>query len=339
MPTSPRLALDAAVEGSLGSLKRWLCPVLMALAAIAAMLPRDARAEDGVLTWIVKSISSDEDGDFIPASALHVPQVGEALAAGQQISTAAGQRMVLVNGRDLMEIRPNTTLTLGDNDPATPDPNADLLTGTIHVEVGKRTPGQTFSIGAPYLVATVKGTAFDVSASRDASAVSVTEGIVAVRSALSGASIDVAAGNTAIVARHTLGAPTLVPTPASGAPSSIGPDGDLENAGADGGSSGSNAGGSGSGSSTSGGSGLGGAVGGATGAVGDAVGGTAEGVGGAVSGATGALGDAVGGDVGGAVSGVGGAVGDTVGSVGKNAGDAVNGVGGAAGGLLGGGNH
>jgi hypothetical protein len=324
-----------------------------------------AHADDGILTWIVKSISSDEDGDIIQASAMRVPQVGTALIAGQRIATGGGQHMILTNGRDLVEIRPNTTVTIGDDDASTAASNVDLVNGTIHVEVGKRAPGKTFSIDAPYLIATVKGTQFDVTSSSDATAVAVTEGVVAVSADATGASVDVTAGNTAIVGRRNADRPMLAPTRANGAPSTIDTDNNIESASAtDGGdagdsnsggsnsggsnsggsdSGGSNSGGSSSGGSSSGGSsggsggGIGGAVGGVAGAAGDAVGGAADAVGGAVSGATGAVGDAVGGAVGGAVSGLGGAVGGAVSGVGGAVGGAVGGVGGAVGGLLGGG--
>jgi hypothetical protein len=350
-----------------GHFPSWLGPVLLALGLVAAGIPHSAAHADGILTWIVKSISSNEDGDLIRASTLQVPQVGAALTTGQRISTTAGQRMVLVNGRDLVEVSANTTVTIGDNDSATDEGNVDLVSGSIHVEVGKRAPGQTFSIGAPYLVATVKGTKFDVSTTTEASAVSVSEGVVAVSAKASGASIDVTVGNTAIVGRRTTGAPTLAPTPAGSAPSAIGLDDDTATASADtghdastdggtdsggsgaaGGSSAGSSSSSDSGGSTSGsGSGAGGAVGGATGAVGGAVGGATGAVGGAVSGATGAVGGAVGGatgavggaiggPVGGAVSGVGGALGGAVSGVGGAVGGAVSGVGGAVGGALGG---
>jgi hypothetical protein len=344
-------------------LPRWLSPALLVVAVTVAGAPNGgAHAEDGLLTWIVKSISSDEDGEIIPVSAMQVPQVGSALATGQRISTGTGQHMVLENGRDLVEIGPNTTISIGDNNAATVEANVDVVTGAIHVEVGKRAPGQTFSIGAPYLVATVKGTKFDVSTSNEASAVSVKEGVVAVSAVASGESVDVTAGNTAIVGHRNPSTPTLTPTPAGGASSVTGFDDHLDSAsantgtgdsGGNGSSGGSNSGGANSGggsSSGSSGSGgavggaagaVGGAVGGAAGAVGGAVGGAAGAVGGAVSGAAGAVGGAVGGPVGGAVSGVGGAVGGAVSGVGGAVGGAVGGVGGALGGALGGlgGNH
>jgi uncharacterized membrane protein YgcG len=331
MPISPNTARRAA---SHGFLPRWLSPALLVVAVTVAGAPNGgAHAEDGFLTWIVKSISSDEDGEIIPVSAMQVPQVGSALATGQRISTGTGQHMVLENGRDLVEIGPNTTVSIGDNSAATTDANVDVVTGAIHVEVGKRVPGQTFSIGAPYLVATVKGTKFDVSTSNEASAVSVTEGVVAVSAVASGESIDVTAGNTAIVGHRNPSTPTLAPTPAGGASSVTGFDDNLDSASASGGngnsSGGSSGGGSSGGGSSSGGtSGSGGAVGDAADAVGGAVGGAAGAVGDAVSGATGAVGGAVGGPVGGAVSGVGGAVGGAVGGVGGALGGALGGLGG-----------
>lgn len=353
------------------STQRWLGSVLIALAMTATA--GSASAEDGILTWIARSIAADEDGDIIPAAAMQVPQDGIALAVGQRISTRAGERMVLVNGRDLVEVMPNTTFTVGDDDPMTPTANLDVVSGTIHVEAGKRKPGQTFSVGASFLVATVKGTQFDVSASSMDSSVRVTEGIVGVSSAISGESVDVTAGDVATVRRGQTGKPSLVRMPGA-LPSSIPASSTTETAAAsasdiaghggsrDGGSSGggSSAGGSKSGGSDSGGSGssgsggsssggstsggglggaVGGAVGGAADAVGGAIGGATGAVGGAVSGATGAVGGAVGGALGGAVSGLGGAVGDGVSRLGGAVGGAVGGLGGKLGGALGGGGN
>ena len=341
MRASPRSIRTAAAHGFW---RRWLGPTVLVAAVSAAS---GAHADDSVLTWIVKSITSDEDGEIIQASAMRVPQAGTALATGQQIATGGGQHMVLTNGRDLVEIRPNSTVMIGDDDASTAAANVNLVNGTIHVEVGKREPGTTFTIDAPYLVATVKGTQFDVTSWSDATTVSVTEGVVAVSSDASGASIDVTIGNTAVVGRRNADRPALLPTRANGVPSTIETDKTVESASANDGnegggsnsggsdSGGSNSGGSDSGGSNSGGSdggsrsggGLGGAVGGAADAVGGAVGGAADAVGGAV----GAVGDAVGGAVGGAVKDVGGAVKD----VGGKVGDAVGGIGRGVGGLLG----
>lgn len=336
MSKSPRNTDRAAI---FRSWRRWLGPAVLAAAVSAA---GGAHAEDSVLTWIVKAISYDEDGEIIHASAMRVPQEGTPLVAGQQISTGAGQRMVLVNGRDLVEVKANSTVTIGDDDASTATANVGLVSGAIHVEVGKRAPGKSFSIDAPYLVATVKGTQFDVISSSVQSSVSVTEGVVAVSADTSGQTVTVTVGNTAIV-RRGADKPTLSSTKASATPSGVSVDEALESASSDD-SSNSGGGSSPGGSSSGSGGGVGGAVGdagravgGATGAVGDAVGGATGAVGEAVGDTTGALGGAIGGPVGGAVSGVGGAVGGAVSGVGGAVGGAVGGLGGAVGGLLGGG--
>lgn len=339
MRSSPRSVRRAA---AFGFWRRLLAPTVLAAAVSAA---GGAHADDDILTWIVKSISSDEDGDIIPASAMRVPQVGAALVTGQQIATGAGQYMVLVNGRDLVEIRPNSTVTIGDDDASTAAANVDLVNGTIHVEVGKRAPGTTFSIDAPYLIATVKGTQFDVTSSSNATAVTVTEGVVAVSADASGTSVDVTVGNTATVGRSNADKPKLAPTRGNGAPSTTAPDESTESASADdgshagdsdsggSGSGGSNSGGSDSGGSGSGGSGSGGSGGGSGGGsdsgggLGGGVGDAADAVGGAVAGAAEAVGGAVGGGLGGAVSGIGGKVGDAVGDVGRGVGGLLGGGG------------
>jgi hypothetical protein len=342
MSISPRLA------------RRWLAPVLLAFMTTAG----GSSANDGILTWIVQSISFNEDGDVIPASAMQVPQVGTALATGQQISTSAGQHMVLVNGRDLVEIKANSTVVIGDDDAATPTANLNLVTGTVHVEVGKRAPGKTFTVGAPYLVATVKGTQFDVTTSSAGSTVSVREGVVGVSSTHGGDGVDVTPGNTASVKRGVKEAPSVAPTSAESAPGNAPSATDTQSArakardtastrgsdaksgGSDsGGSAGSDTGGSDSSGSGSGekdadSSSSGGAVGDSADAVGGAVSDTTDKVGDAVSGTTDTLGGAVGGSLGDTVSGVGDAVDGTVSGVGDTVGTVVDGVGGLLGGAL-----
>jgi hypothetical protein len=347
---------------------RPLWPMVLIVSAFAAGSP--AQSEDGFLNWIVKSVTSDEEGALIEAS-LGTPQAGDTLMQGQRISTGPDQQMVLTNGRDLVTLNPGTSVEIGDNDSTTDEANLELKSGTVHVKAGKRTPGHTFSVETAYLVATVKGTQFDVSTSAEISAVSVTEGVVGVQATATRQGVDVTPGKTAIVDRLTTSLPELINSPAGGAAAVIGDEntetasaedgtdisgtGDIGSAdSADGsgdGSSGSGSGSSSSGSSGSSTSGSTGSVGGAVGAAGEAAGGAVSGatgavggavsdasgaVGGAVSDATGAIGGAVGGAVGSAVSGVGGAVGGAVSGVGGAVGGAVSGVGGAVGGAVGG---
>lgn len=351
---------------------RPLWPVVLVVGAFATGSP--AQSEDGFLNWIVKSVTTDEEGALIEAS-LSTPQAGDTLMQGQRISTGQGQQMVLTNGRDLVTLNPGTSVEIGDNDSTTDEANLELKSGTVHVKAGKRTPGHTFSVETPYLVATVKGTQFDVSTSGEISAVSVTEGVVGVEATATRQGVDVTPGKTAIVDRLTRTVPALIDSPVGGAAAVIGDEstetasaedgtgvsgtGDIGSAdsadgsgdssgsgsgtgGTDSGSSSSSGGSTGGSTSSSGGAvgGLGdaagGAVSGATGAVGGAVSDTSDAVGGAVSDATDAVGGAIGGSVGGAVSDVGDAVGGAVSGIGGAVGGAVGGLGGALGGGLGG---
>jgi hypothetical protein len=179
---------------------RPLWPVVLIVSAFAAGSP--AQSEDGFLNWIVKSVTADEEGALIEAS-LSTPQEGDTLTRGQRISTGPGQQMVLTNGRDLVTLKPGTSVEIGDNDSTTDEPNLELTSGTVHVKAGKRTPGHTFSVETAYLVATVKGTQFDVSTSGEISAVSVTEGVVGVQATATRQGVDVLPGKTAVVDRLT----------------------------------------------------------------------------------------------------------------------------------------
>src|SRR6202008_3999042 len=125
---------------SLHSMPRWSrAAVLLAMTALAGVPSSHVSAEDSILTWIVKQVR--EDDNIIQASAMQVPQEGAGLMTGDQISTGSGQHVVLDNGRDLVEVGPNTTISVGDNDPSTAEANVDVVSGAIHVEVGKRKPG------------------------------------------------------------------------------------------------------------------------------------------------------------------------------------------------------
>lgn len=200
---------------------RPLWPVLLIVGAFAAGSP--AQSEDGFLNWIVKSVTADEEGALIEAS-LGTPQAGDTLTQGQRISTGPDQQMVLTNGRDLVTLNPGTSVEIGDNDSTTDEANLELKSGTVHVKAGKRTPGHTFSVETAYLVATVKGTQFDVSTSSETSAVSVAEGVVGVQATTTHQEIDVTPGRTAIVDRLTTDAPRLIDSPVGGAATVVGDD-------------------------------------------------------------------------------------------------------------------
>ncbi len=86
----------------------------------------------------------------------------------------------------------------------------------MHVKAGKRREGETLSIETQYLVATVKGTEFVVTATDAGTAVSVSEGVVQVRSTRASQAVDVTPGQTALVSSVHGSLPTIVATPSAG---------------------------------------------------------------------------------------------------------------------------
>ena len=129
------------------------------------------------------------------------------------IVTKGGETRVLRLGRDILELYPSTAVAIEQTGP---DTSVRLITGTVRVTVAKRKKGQAFNVRTLLLVATVKGTEFEVSATGNGSAVSVYEGRVAVKATGRVGGIDVTPGKTATVTSAE-DAPALGPTPAGGA--------------------------------------------------------------------------------------------------------------------------
>ena len=136
------------------------------------------------------------------------------LKDGDRVTTGNAGRTVATSGNDLLHLEPKTTITIGEQQkPAT---IIELLDGTLHVKAGKREDGDTLSIETQYLVATVKGTEFVVATTDVGTAVSVTEGVVSVRSIRVGQAFDVMPGQTALVSSVHGSLPTIVATPSAG---------------------------------------------------------------------------------------------------------------------------
>ena len=129
------------------------------------------------------------------------------------IVTKGGETRVLRLGRDILELYPSTAVAIEQTGP---DTSVRLITGTVRVKAAKRKKGQAFNVRTLLLVATVKGTEFEVSATGNGSAVSVYEGRVAVKATGRVGGIDVTPGKTATVTSAE-DAPALGPTPAGGA--------------------------------------------------------------------------------------------------------------------------
>jgi len=162
-------------------------------------------------TSIITSFASD---DAEERSDAHVPASDVTmLKDGDRVTTGSQGRTLATKGSDILKLEPKTTITIGNQTRAT---TIELLDGALHVKAGKRHDGETLSIETQYLVATVKGTEFIVATTDSGTAVSVTEGVVSVRSTYSSQAFDVVPGQTAVVSTTQVLLPTIVATPAGG---------------------------------------------------------------------------------------------------------------------------
>ena len=185
--------------------KLWIVARLsaLALATLLVVAPASESRAD-VWNWLTGLVTDHPDSE--PALSL------DELPPGA-IATKSGERRVLHLGRDILELYPSTAITIEESGPHT---SVRLISGTVRVIAAKRKKGQAFSVRTLMLVATVKGTEFEVSATRKGSAVSVYEGRVAVKATGRIGGIDVTPGKTATVA-SAKDAPALGPTPTGGA--------------------------------------------------------------------------------------------------------------------------
>jgi ferric-dicitrate binding protein FerR (iron transport regulator) len=179
---------------------RVLAGVLLSLLLIH---PGESRAD--LWQWLTDLV--EEPGDIENAALAGVALPPNAIV------THRGETRTIQLGRDLIMLHPSTAVTI---DVAGKKTSVQVLTGTIRAKVAKRKKKETFHFRTLTLVGTVKGTEFEVSVMRDASAVSVYEGRVAVKAVGQIGGMDVTAGKTATVTRgdHE---PNLGKTPAGGA--------------------------------------------------------------------------------------------------------------------------
>ena len=179
-----------------------------ALGRTATVISDKSPATAQAWTSVVTTFATDDaDDPTTSASGLTMLKDGDRVTAGN-----AG-RTVTTSGNDILRLEPKATITIEDQTPAT---IIELLDGTLHVKAGKRQDGDTLSIETQYLVATVKGTEFVVTATDAGTAVSVTEGVVSVRSIRTSKALDVMPGQTALVSSVHGSLPTIVATPAAG---------------------------------------------------------------------------------------------------------------------------
>jgi hypothetical protein len=184
--------------------KLWIVARLSAwalTAVFAVALPAQGRAD--VWDWLTGLVQTHPDAEPVALSAL----------PPDAIVTKDGEKRVLTLGRDILELHPSTAVAIEETGSNT---SVRLITGTVRVTAAKRKKGQAFTVRTLMLVATVKGTEFEVSATGNGSAVSVYEGRVAVKATGGVGGVDVTPGKTATVA-STEDSPALGPTPAGGA--------------------------------------------------------------------------------------------------------------------------
>lgn len=179
-----------------------------ALGRTATVISDKSPATAQAWTSVVTTFATDDD----PAHATSAPDL-LMLKDGDRVTAGNAGRTVATSGNDILRLEPKATITIEDQKPAT---IIELLDGTLHVKAGKRREGETLSIETQYLVATVKGTEFVVTATDAGTAVSVSEGVVQVRSIYTSQAVDVLPGQTALVSSVHGSLPTIVATPSAG---------------------------------------------------------------------------------------------------------------------------
>lgn len=190
----------------------WRLRIAGVLIAGICLIGAAPSARADIWDWLVKAVSAESE-DVVPASlsASDVPPGA--------IVTGEGEQRVLQIGKDLIELYPGTVVTIEQTDGKVR--TVELLQGTLKAKVAKRKKSEPFAVKTNNLVAVVKGTVFEVSASASGSAVSVYEGVVAVKSRGRVGGTDVSAGKTATVQSRD-GFPSLGDTPVGGAPAATG---------------------------------------------------------------------------------------------------------------------
>lgn len=221
---------SASREGTGGIVPTAIALILILALAIWVIAPgqvdealgRTASAvtdKNAITTQVWRTVASTFEGeDSEPVQvASAAPLSGVAtIKPNESISTGSTGRTVLTRGHDIVDLAPRTTIVVderGSEDPAT---IIRLIDGTLHVRAAKRPVRGTLSVETRYLVATVKGTKFDVTTTAGGASVSVTEGIVRVRTIGSSEGVDLTRGRTAIVLAGEGATLRVISTPPGG---------------------------------------------------------------------------------------------------------------------------
>lgn len=234
-------ASASSPEGGAGIVPTVIALVLVLVLAVCMIAPGkvdDAldrtgsivAGKDAVTTQVWQTVATTFEGDDAESEQV----ASAALASGatslkpsevatkpNEIATGDSSRTLLTRGHDILELDPYTTIDISDEAMEDSTTIIRLFDGTIHVKAAKRTDGGTLSVKTRYLVATVKGTKFDVTTTAEGAAVSVTEGIVGVRSTASNDGVDVTRGRTAVILAADGATLRVISTPAGGAMAAI----------------------------------------------------------------------------------------------------------------------
>jgi len=149
----------------------------------------------------------------------HAISRGDVVPDGHAVRTVGNSRVLLVRGKETIELGPNTLIEINDRD-------GELFTtvrqafGEIKVEADVRNV-EHFAVETPHLAAVVKGTIFVVRSGRSGAQVEVERGRVAVEDADDHSTTIVAAGQSASAEEGSplevsgAGEPTAKASPAS----------------------------------------------------------------------------------------------------------------------------
>lgn len=186
--------------------KLWQPARVLACVLLSVFLLHPGESRADLWQWLTDLVQ--EHGDIENAALAGVALPPDAIV------THRDETRAIQLGRDLIKLHPSTAVTIDVSGKKT---SVQVLMGTIRAKIAKRRTNETFHFRTLTLVGTVKGTEFEVSVVRDASAVSVYEGRVAVKAVGQIGGMDVTPGKTATVTRGDR-EPSLAKTPTGGAP-------------------------------------------------------------------------------------------------------------------------
>jgi FecR protein len=170
----------------------------LAVAGMVGILaPLQTASAQDTPQWIVTEITGqaqEQGGD----GAWHSLARGSVLGEGRAVKTGPNARLVLIHGKDLVTVSPNSAFKI----PASSNPASSVSVvqtlGTMLYRV-EHAPQRRFEVDAPDLVAVVKGTIFTVTAGESANSVHVAGGAVQVTALLSREVTLVRPGEIAVV--------------------------------------------------------------------------------------------------------------------------------------------